>query len=245
MTFRYERTGSERKALVKAVSEHTEYKAIYLGAPGFMYQIGDYTISVDGTLDTGDADSVDIHSLLVALEECGFVPVEDEEQLVAGESNAISINLPAEDFTDSAFDNLQKLIAGKATLVRMAIGDALAEGAEALPVKRDGDMIQFPWFRYGTNSKVIEAWSLFASALCEAAKKQSRVTLKERVMDADSSPRFLLRCFLLKLGFIGDATKEARRIILSGMPGNGSRKTPKAAVVPSVPIARTQEMPTA
>ncbi len=233
MTFRYERVGAERRALVKAVSEFTGYKSEYLGAPSFMYQIGGYTISVDGVLDTGDTDPVDIHPLLVALEECGFAPAEDNAQAEKVEfivPNVISIGLPAQGFTDAAFDNLQKLIAGKATLIRMAIGDNLAEDAEALPAKREGDMIRFPWFRYGTDSDKIEAWSMFASALCAAAKKQSRVTLKELVVDADSSPRFLLRCFLLKLGFIGDATKEARRVILERMAGNGSYAKTKTLV---------------
>jgi hypothetical protein len=31
-----------------------------------------------------------------------------------------------------------------------------------------------------------------------------------------------MRCFLLKLGFIGDAYRDARRVILAGLPGDGS-----------------------
>ena len=33
------------------------------------------------------------------------------------------------------------------------------------------------------------------------------------------------RCFLLKLGFIGDDFKAARKILLAGLPGSGSHKT--------------------
>ncbi len=233
MLFRYERTGAERKALVKAVSDHTGFWAEYLGAPGFAYRVGGYTISVDGVLDTGDTDLVDIRPLLVALEDRGFVPAEDTALAEQGESEApavLSIDLPAEGFTDTAFDNLQKLVAGKAALIRMALGADLADGAEGLSIVREGEKIGFPWFRVGLDSEAVDAWSCFCGALWAAAKKQRRVTLKERPLEPDASPRFLMRCFLLKLGFIGDETKTSRRIILEGVPGNGSRKTPKARI---------------
>ncbi len=109
----------------------------------------------------------------------------------------------------------------------MALGGNLAKGAEALPVIRENGTIRFPWLRFGSDADAIAAWSMFVSALCKTAKRQKRVNLKEKVIEENSSPKFLFRCFLLKLGFIGDDTKEARRMILEGLPGNGSFKTPR------------------
>ncbi len=229
MLFRYERTGAERKALVKAISDHTGFRAEYLGAPGFMYRVGGYTISVDGVLDTGDTDSVDIHPLLVALEECGFVPSDDTVLDERRENKApavLSIDLPAEGVTDTAFDNLQKLVTGKAVLIRMAIGNDLADGMESLLIVRENDSIGFPWFHVGMDSDAVAAWTMFVSALCKAAKKQKRVVLKERPLDDGASIKFLTRCFLLKIGMIGDEYKAARRIILAGLPGNASYLKP-------------------
>ena len=232
MKFRYEKSGAERKALVKAVSEHTGYIAEYLGAPGFAYRVGGYTISVDGVLDTGDTDSVDIHPLLIALEECGFVPAEDAVQETDDDevSDVKSINLLAEEFTLTAFDNLKKLIAGKAALIRMAVGNDLAVGVEGLPIVREGENVCFPWFRVGIDPEAVDAWTSFFKALWAAAKKQSRVTLKEKPLDEGASIKFLTRCFLLKIGMIGDEYKSARKIILEGLPGDGSRKTPKTMI---------------
>ena len=42
MEIKYNLTGTERKALVKAVSNIIGEKFKYLGAPSFAYQIGDY-----------------------------------------------------------------------------------------------------------------------------------------------------------------------------------------------------------
>ena len=41
MEIKYNLTGTERKALVKAVSNIIGEKSKYLGAPSFAYQIGD------------------------------------------------------------------------------------------------------------------------------------------------------------------------------------------------------------
>ena len=53
MEIKYNLTGTDRKALVKAVSNIIGKKSKYLGAPSFAYQIGDYcTVTSDGTLKT-------------------------------------------------------------------------------------------------------------------------------------------------------------------------------------------------
>ena len=48
MKIRYNRIGSERKALVRAIEEITECTAQYLGAPTFAYQVDYFTIEKDG-----------------------------------------------------------------------------------------------------------------------------------------------------------------------------------------------------
>ncbi len=70
MKIRYNRIGSERKALVRAIEEITECTAQYLGAPTFAYQVDYFTIEKDGTLEFDDrADSEEIENLLEQLAE--------------------------------------------------------------------------------------------------------------------------------------------------------------------------------
>ncbi len=246
MEIRFEKTGAERKALVAAISEITGETSKYLGAPGFAYRVGGFIISKDGAVDTGGAKAEGVSSLLAALSERGFVPADapglcavapDEEPVAVDEPASESseagpvpgtmcIELPAEGLTDAdVFDNLKKLAAGKAALIRRALGDDLAEGAKALPITLADGKVGFPWFRFGMDADSIAAWSIFAAKLCVTAKTQKRVILKEKPLREGDSEKFAMRCFLLKLGFIGDEYKAARKIILAGLPGDGSHKT--------------------
>ena len=72
MEIKYNLTGTERKALVKAVSNINGEKSKYLGAPSFAYQIGDdCTVTSDGTLKiSNDTDNDKVEHLLEKLYEC-------------------------------------------------------------------------------------------------------------------------------------------------------------------------------
>lgn len=238
MEIRFEKTGAERKALVMAISEITGIKAEYMGVPGFSFRVGGYIISKDGMMETGEAANSDVSSLLAALKDRGFIPSDApafilEDEIIADTANneeipdRMIIELLSDGFTDIAFHNLEKLVAGKAALIRRAIGDDLAENTGALPILREDGRICFPWFRFGMEPDAMTAWSCFFNLLCETAKNQKRVILKEKSLDEGASEKFAMRCFLLKLGFIGDEYKDARRIILAGLPGDGSFKSGK------------------
>lgn len=58
--------------------------------------------------------------------------------------------------------------------------------------------------------------------VCQMAKSQKRVTAKERDSGND---KFTMRLFLIRLGFIGDEYKTARKILLRNLTGNSSWKT--------------------
>jgi hypothetical protein len=146
-------------------------------------------------------------------------------QILDDTSETLTIELSLGGCSDMAFGNLVKLVNGKATLIRKAIGEHLADGADSLPVLREDGKVCFPWFRSGMGPEGANAWSRFASRLWETSRTQKRVILKEKALDEGASEKFAMRCFLLKLGFIGDEYKQARRTILSGLSGNGSFKT--------------------
>lgn len=54
------------------------------------------------------------------------------------------------------------------------------------------------------------------------AKTQKRVTAKEKETD---NQKYAFRCFLLRLGFIGDDYKAARKILLRNLEGSGAFKS--------------------
>jgi len=139
------------------------------------------------------------------------------------ESDTLTIEMPLEGFTEENIANLEKLIASKASLIKKAIG------IDALPIKRTETTIQFPWFAFGTLGEEVAAYARFIGALYAAAKKQQRVTAKEHPV---ANEKFAFRVFLIRLGFVGDDYKAARKILLRNLSGNSAFKVaPRAEEV--------------
>jgi len=220
---RFNVTGAERKALVAAVSGIVGREAVYMKAPSFAFTVNNYTIDRNGTLVFDErVDRGDVRSLLAGLAERGFV---SEDSLEAEDANAevpagdapdkLTIEVAADGFTGIALDNLEKLVASKASLIKAAVGSS------DLPIVREDGRLCFPWFTLGASPEDVHAYTQFIHALCDMAKKQRRVTAREKSADSE---KFAFRCFLLRLGFIGDEYASARKILLRNLSGSGSFK---------------------
>lgn len=114
MIINYNVSGSDRKQLVAAIAEHTGQKAKYLGAPGFAYQIGGFTVSVDGKVTIEDNSTA--APLINFLREKGFQaedPLADciadnaDEAVEADEACGICISMPRGLFSESTLENLK------------------------------------------------------------------------------------------------------------------------------------------
>ncbi|MBS3985151.1 MAG: virulence protein [Selenomonadales bacterium] len=212
MELKFNVTGEARKALVKAAGEALGWEPVYKGAPSFAYVVSNVTISRGGTLSWDErTDEAAIRNLLGRLREMGFVPAEEEI-----DTDTLTIEMPLVGFTDTALENLDRLIAGKAALIKKAIG------ADSLPVERTETTLKFPWFKFGIDGATVAAYSRFIGALCAAAKGQKRVTGREKAVENE---KYAFRVFLLRLGFVGDDYKEARKILLKNLSGNSAFKS--------------------
>ena len=135
------------------------------------------------------------------------------------EDIGLVIEMPRSSFTDTALDNLKRLVESKSNLIKKALG------AETLELEITDDKVGFPWFEDGTDPDTVKAYTHFVTALCEMARIQKRVTAKEKETGND---KYAFRCFLLRLGFIGAAYKEERKILLRNLTGSSAFKTPKS-----------------
>lgn len=215
MDVKYNVTGSERKALVGAISEILGREIVYKGAPTFAYMVSNYLIDKDGTLScSSDINREDVERLLAALKERGYIP-ETPCREESDNPDKLSIQMPRADFTDEAFQNLKKIIASKETLIKKALA------TDSLPVDITGDIVNFPWFTLNGIDGEADAYTRFIAALCHMAKTQKRITAKEKELEND---RFTMRLFLIRLGFIGPEYKTARRILLNKLTGSSSFK---------------------
>jgi len=223
MEINYKVTGEGRKELVEAVSTILQTKAVYKRMPTCAYEIGDITIDKEGTLvceDDAKAERI-AHDLIAD----GFTAADDTTEAQADDAEpaeetdgpeSLTISMPKDGFTDDAIANLKHLVESKATLIKKALG------AEDLTITVEDDKISFPWFAGFPAPDEISAYAKFIGRLCVMAKTQKRVTANDKDVDND---KYAFRCFLLRLGFIGDEYKADRKILLSKLSGSSAFKS--------------------
>ena len=205
MEINYNVTGPDRKRLVQAIAGILESDAKYLGVPSCAYQVDNFTISKDGILSFDDSSKGE--QLIERLCEMGF------EAEIEEVTDGLCIELPLKDTTEAAIDNLRRMVDSKATLIKKALG------AGSLEIELTDERIRFPWFDRIPEPEVVNAAAHFIGKMLAAAKSQKRVTAKEKETDNE---KYAFRCFLLRLGFIGEEFKETRRTLLQNMTGSAA-----------------------
>lgn len=268
-TLHYNITGSRRKELVEAIAKHLNAEAKYLRVPTCAYQIAEYNVSKDGALSWEDMDDAEpghidrTNDLVNAMAAAGFgepeewaffrqqekamealdgtgtpepeeVPTELEEA-ATGEDTGLTVEMPRDYFTEDALENLKKLVAAKAPLLKQALA------AERLPILITDEKVSFPWFKEEIDADTCAAYTHLITAICQMAKEAKRVTAKEKEVE---NSKYAFRCFLLRLGFIGDSPelKKTRKILLSRLSGSGAFKSGhKRETAPGLAVIPTSE----
>ena len=253
MKVNYNIQKEERKAMVGIVGKVLEMKPVYCGAPSFSYKVGAFEITKDGSLCFDDAlDEATVACVRTALREAGFTaedgeneascaataadepsrteaavdtaiqtetaaePAPTEETLTESNEDSLSISLPRSLFTETALQNLDALLLSKGRLIRHAF-----DIREATYTLTD-DRITFAWLHGTITDETAKAYAEFISKLCLMARTQKRVTAKEKIVDNE---KYAFRCFLLRLGMIGSAYKESRKILMQNLTGSSAFKS--------------------
>lgn len=128
----------------------------------------------------------------------------------------LTVEIPDIGFTPEAKENLQKIVASKKTILEKALE------TDGLPIVEKDDKITFPWFTLHGIDGEADAYSRLVTAICKMAKEQKRVTATEKPIENE---KFTMRLFLIRLGFIGEEYKTARKILLRNLSGNSSWKS--------------------
>lgn len=191
----------KRKELADHIGEVLGVIPHYLGVPTCNYQIGDCILECDGTLII--PSNIDSTALLNHLNEHGW---ESEE------TDCLTISIPRDTLPDEKIAVLEQIIAGKAELLKKAIG------TDTFAIQVSKDSISFPWFPLTQDSDEVRAYTELITKLCETANRQKRVgTVKET-----DNEKYTFRCFLLRLGMIGTEYKTTRKILLRNLTGNSA-----------------------
>ncbi|MBP5410702.1 MAG: hypothetical protein J6Y26_02195 [Lachnospiraceae bacterium] len=200
MNIKFNIEKSQRKALAQKIGELTGSEVKYLGVPSCGYQIGAYTLDKEAVLH-GDELPDEIRS---ELQKAGYT-AEDEPV-------ALTISMPRDFFGEQGLENLLQIIENKETLLKHALN------TESLAVNECEETIEFPWFTVEKDGDG-DAYARFITALCEFAKNLKRVVNKP---DTSDNEKYAFRCFLLRLGMIGEEYKPVRKVLLRRLTGSSA-----------------------
>ena len=219
MTITINASGAERKRLVNTISQWLGEEPRYCGAPSFAYTIGKFTVDKDGTLNADEyVDDEVVERLLQHLYNEGFDVDMSAEKTPTEEITGTCISMPLSLFTTQQIQNINAIVTAKGALIKKALG------VEDLPIECEETKICFPWFKGTPTPDELKAYDTFICKLCEFAKNLTRVTAKEK---ENENEKYAFRCFLLRLGFIGDEYKAERKILLRNLEGSSAFKTAK------------------
>jgi hypothetical protein len=215
MTLRFQ---AETKELAHALGTILRTAPIYKGFPNHSYMIGDIRAEEGGVVVfPASADTEAVRRVTEGLAAMGFALAAPlaKAPTAPAQADALTIEIPIAGFTETAIANLEKLVASNAVVLRLALG------TEALPIERTAETLRFPWFTLPTGgaSEAVAAYTLLVHKMCEMAKRQKRVLEKPAPAD---NPKWQMRTFLLRLGFVGPEYKTARKILTAGLSGDGA-----------------------
>ena len=226
MVLHFNVTKDGRKAMVQAIEKEIGGKAKYLGVPSCAYQIGSFTVGKNGELEFGDFDDIDEVAPIIdaCVEATGVSPAEwDNNEKGAKEADCepnkgaesedigLTVSIP---LNKVAVGNLTSLLDAKGNLIKKALG------ITDIRIEVEEDKVSFPWFEEVEPDEAL-AYTKFIAALCEMSVNQKRITAKPK---ENENEKYAFRCFLLRLGFIGDEYKADRKILLSKLEGSSAFK---------------------
>ena len=215
MEVKFNVTGDRRKEMVEAISGIVGMRPVYMRMPTCSYVINNFTVTKDGTLQYDDRTTDEtVKKVLAGLAQAGFeaeTPLEEPTpETTESETYGLTVELPLDAVQ---VGNLTNILEAKGSLIKKALG------IDDLRFEIKVDRIAFSWFESGLTSDEVNAYSKFIFAICEMTKNQKRITAKEKEVENE---KYAFRCFLLRLGFIGDEFKAARKILLRNLSGSSA-----------------------
>ena len=137
--------------------------------PSCVYDIAGYRLDKEGVLHIPEgAESEMVEYLIRQLRENGFQDDAEVIEDVVVQQDKLTIAVPRACLTDTALENLQKIITNKQTLFQKAFQTNSTE------VEITEEKINFAWFPYTEDGDEIAAYTQFISRLCDMAREAKR-----------------------------------------------------------------------
>ena len=178
----------------------------YLGMPSTAYEVGTFTIDKTGTVLCEDDFALErlVHNLIGD----GFIP-EEESKSEHDATQSLTMAIP-KNKVDLA--KLNKILENKGDLIKKALG------ITSLEIEEGEEKVSFPWFENIDNEHLM-TYTKFIAAVCEMSVGAKRINESSKEV---VNEKYAFRCFLLRLGFIGDEFKKDRKLLLEKLSGSSA-----------------------
>ena len=131
-----------------------------------------------------------------------------------------SIIVPMPKFESGSEDlfslRLSKLLNAKANIIKKALN------TDTVDYVIKGGEITFNWLKGDAEPLMIQATMKMVSGIVKLIATGKSVKCKEREIQSE---KYAMRCFLLRLGFIGDEFKIDRKVLMQNLTGSSSFRT--------------------
>ncbi|ABZ85398.1 conserved hypothetical protein [Heliomicrobium modesticaldum Ice1] len=202
----------ERKVIAAIIAEALGGQVHYAGAPGFSYETNGWSVDRDGAVHSPETGLDEIKSIRPVIDALNIAGLSAEGNM--------TIVLSLYGFGEASLENLKNMLASKETLIKKALSADCD-----IEVSAENGEIAFPFWNATLNADEVQTYITLARQMAEQAKAQKRVLAAEKPADNE---KYAFRCFLLRLGFIGDEFRTERRILLSRLSGNGAYRKGRA-----------------
>lgn len=236
----------DRKETVKILGENFGVKPEYMGTPSFAYQIqtakGIIIINKEGKIKNSEGKELNLEEVLNGDED-----VESQEETSKEE---LEVTFSMDGHTGVTLRNLVNMISSKQSLIKKAleleediVTPEFVEGINDVRIDTIEDFktaaleiglekcpdINFDFEKGTLRFSFIntETAILFAEALNDSAKEFKHSSPKEKQTDNE---KYTFRTWLLRLGFIGDRYKQARKELLKNLGGNSAFRKGKESI---------------
>lgn len=206
---------ANRKDLVAAIAEITGFEKKYLGVPKCNYQVGPFIIDKNCELTCDDKELSALELTIERLAENhgfhGMIEGFPEEEAQQEENVGITVSVP---LAMVGLGNLINLLEAKGEFIKKALGIPNTN------ITEENEVVKFAWFENLTPEEA-NTYSKFIAALCKMSLEQKRISAKAKEYENE---KYAFRCFLLRLGFIGDEYKADRKLLLRNLSGSSAFK---------------------
>ncbi|WP_088186056.1 hypothetical protein [Desulfosporosinus sp. FKA] len=244
-------SGIERKKVANAIAGVLGMEIEYMGAPTFCYRVGKWVIDREGLIISPEVTLMErdsFCSILDTLKTAEAIAEGDatvtlsmtshngntlrnlvnllwcKQSLIRKSLARVTDIIPESLITainSVPIDTLEEV----ATVINVGIDNGVIKGDCQIDFNMAEKTLSSSFFNASLDIDEIFAFAFFCQQLSKQSIQQkfSSIKIREAVNE-----KYAMRCFLLKLGLIGEAYKVARKILLKRLDGDSSYRTIEA-----------------